>query len=207
MSPIPPKAPDDSGAFGMLNPDQKRIVEGATYWIGARIASKTRSLDGWNISLLLNIHRNLFGQVFPEHAGKLRLKDVAFRNYIIPAPGQILYRLTDLVKDARAIIEQASTIADIEERIATILPEIAQFHATCVAVQPFIDGNKRWARQVLSAILVDSGFWPGTRIDIDDRERYMEGLDKSIAGNHDQLASLILDGWTRLEADFSSGAY
>jgi len=109
---------------------------------------------------LLNIHRKLFSGVFPEHAGKLRLKDVTFRSHVIPAPGRIQYRLTDIVKDARHIIEQARNIGDREERIQTILPQIARFHADCVVIQPFIDGNKRWARQVLSALLVDCGFWP-----------------------------------------------
>jgi fido (protein-threonine AMPylation protein) len=207
MSPVPPKAPDDSGAFGMLGSEQKRIVEGATYWVGARIAEEKRSPEQWSISLLLNIHRKLFSSVFPEHAGKLRLKDVIFRSHIIPAPGQIQYRLTDIVKDARHIIAQARTIGDREERIQTILPQISRFHADCVVIQPFIDGNKRWARQVLFALLVDCGFWPGSRIDVNDRERYMDGIDKSVAGNHDQLATLVLEGWVRLEEDFSSGSY
>ena len=133
--------------------------------------------------------------------------DVSFRGHTIPVPAQIQYRLIDIVREAQGIIEQARGIGDDDERIQAVLPRIARLHADCVVVQPFIDGNKRWARQVLSALLVDCGFWPGARIDADERERYLDGIDKSIAGDHDQLAELILEGWLRLEQDFSSGAY
>ncbi len=183
----------------MLRPEQERVLKGAMYWVGARLAQRQRDPDEWSISLLLRIHRDLFGSLFPEHAAKLRQVEVCLGGRSIPVPAQIQYRLIDIVKEAQSIIEQARSIGDDEERIQAILPRIARHHADCVVVQPFIDGNKRWARQVLSALLVDCGFWPGTRIDADERERYVDGIDKSIAGDHNQLAELILESWLRLE--------
>ena|SRR5665213_1568469 len=203
----PLKAPDDPGAFGVLRPEQERVLKGAAYRLGALLAKEERSPGDWSMSLLLRVHRDLFHGIFPEHAGKLRQKDVTFRSHIIPAPAQIQYRLVDIVKEAQDIIEQARGIGNDEERIEAALPKIAHFHADCIVVQPFIDGNKRWARFILSALLVDCGFWPGTRIDASERERYMDGVDKSVAGDHDQLAELILEGWLRLEQDFSNGTY
>jgi fido (protein-threonine AMPylation protein) len=201
------KAPDDPGAFGMLRPDQKRVLKGAMYVVGARLAQRQRSTDEWSISLLVGIHRDLFGGLFPEHAAKLRRVDVSFRGHTIPVPEQVLYRLSDIVGAARDIIEEANSIGDDSERIQAVLLKIARLHADCVVVQPFIDGNKRWARQVLSALLVDCGFWPGSRIDARLRERYMAGIDKSVAGDHEQLAELIIDGWYRLREDFMGGLH
>ena len=48
----------------MLRPDQGRILKGAMYRVGARLASRQRSPDEWSISLLLGIHRDLFGSLF-----------------------------------------------------------------------------------------------------------------------------------------------
>ena len=186
------KAPDDPGAFGMLRPDQKRVLKGAMYVVGARLAQRQRSTDEWSISLLVGIHRDLFGGLFPEHAAKLRRVDVSFRGHTIPVPEQVLYRLSDIVGAARDIIEEANSIGDDSERIQAVLLKIARLHADCVVVQPF---------------LVDCGFWPGSRIDARLRERYMAGIDKSVAGDHEQLAELIIDGWYRLREDFMGGLH
>lgn len=207
MSKSPPKAPDDPGAFGTLSPKQKRTLEGAVYLVTASIAKTKRRPNDWSISYLFSVHRELFERVFSEHAGKERQKDVAFRSHAVPTPGQIKYRLTDIVKDAAAIVEEAHSIKGDEERIEAILPKIARFHADCVVLQPFIDGNKRWARAVLNALLVGCGFWPGTRIKASEKERYMDGIDKAVAGEPEQLAELIIEGWLDLEEDFASGTY
>jgi len=38
-------------------------------------------------------------------------------------------------------------------------------------------------------------------------EAYLEGIDKAVAGEPEQLADLILEGWLALANDFSSGTY
>jgi len=206
FSSSPSKAPDDPGAFGMLGPDQQRILKGTMYWVGARIAQERRSAADWNMSLLHEIHRELFDGLFPKQAAQIRQVEVTFPGHDIPVPAKIQYRLNDLITDAQDIIRQGSSIDDKAERIQAILPRIARFHAHCIMIQPFIDGNKRRARQVLSALMVDCDFPPGVRIGVDERLRYLESIDKSAVGNHDQLAEIILEGWMQLERDFSSGA-
>ena len=191
----------------MLRPEQVRILKGALYRLVAKVAREPRTSEDWSISFLLYVHKELFKNVVAEHAGKLRQTEVTFRNHAVATPGQIPYRLSDLVKDAQDIIAQAHSIVDEEERIEAIFPRIARFHADCIVVQPFIDGNKRWARLVLSALLVDCRFWPGTRIEASEQVRYMEAIDKAVAGDPEQLADLILEGWLCLEQDFSSGSY
>ena len=206
MTKKPAKAPDDPGAFGMLTPVETRILEGAGYQLVARLAKTRRVPSDWSHSLLLEIHRLLFADVFPEHAGKLRHEDVTFRSHRLPTSEPVPYRLANLVTEARTIIADAQLL-EPSRRITEIVPRIASFHAACVLTQPFIDGNKRWARQVLNAILTDCGFYPGTEITGDQRAAYLEAIDKAAEGDIDQLENLIYSGWLALRQQFRAGTY
>lgn len=68
----------------MLRPEQERVLKGAMYRVGARLAKRQRATDEWSISLHVGIHRDLFGGLFPEHAAKLRQADFSFRAHAIP---------------------------------------------------------------------------------------------------------------------------
>jgi fido (protein-threonine AMPylation protein) len=187
------KAPDE-GAFGSLSGAQLARVEGALYHCRSRLGKAKRNPSDWSISLLYEVHRMIFGEVFPDRAGRERLVMVALRDLPVPTPGQITYRLDNVVRSIRELIERSENLTP-EERIEVAFTEAARIHADCVAIQPFIDGNKRWAREVLSAVLVDCGFFPGTDISLADQSRYLEGISKAIAGHPEQLANLILSGW------------
>jgi fido (protein-threonine AMPylation protein) len=201
------KAPDDLGAFGILTPTEAATINGAAFYVAAKLAQRPRTSSDWSHPLLLGIHRDLFKDVFLEHAGKLRLKDVTFRSHRIPEPQQIPYRLDDVLSRARTIIDDNSHILDPTTRMTTILPRIASFHAECVVIQPFIDGNKRWARQVLNAIMTDSGFYPGTEFVEDQHVEYLDGIDKTIAEHPEQLTHLIANGWITLREKYQAGKY
>lgn len=183
------------------------MLKAAVYRLTAKLAKSARTPDSWHISFLIDVHRELFSSVFPEQAGILRQKDVTFRSHVIPSPGQVMYRLQDVVARAREIVEEARGIPELEQRIEAVLPRIAALHADCVVIQPFIDVNKRWARQVLSALLADVGLTPGTLIKESDKASYLEAIDKSVAGEPDQLANLILEGWYELDEMFRNGRY
>lgn len=205
-APKPSKALDDPGAFGILTPEQRRTIDGAAYHLLARFAKTKRSSSDWSNSLLLEIHRDLFGDVFPEHAGRLRQKEVTLRAHAVPMPQQIPYRLADMLVNARAIIDDALPL-DPTSRITKMMPRIARFHAECVIIQPFIDGNKRWARQVLNAVLTDSGFYPGSEITDEQRTDYLDGIDKAADGHVDQLENIIYKGWLILNKRLRAGKY
>lgn len=193
-----PKAPDDEGAFGNLTPDGVRVLEELGYRMHRRIVAEARTADEWSYSLLCGIHHDLFGALFPDIAGALRRREVSLRDYPVPRPAQIVYRLTDIVTNAVAMIGFVPTLEDVAERTTAAMRLAARLHTDCVVVQPFLDGNKRWALHVLNALLIDIGYWPGTSLDlfgVRSRERYLSAIDRAVANDPDPLAELILRGW------------
>ena len=184
--------------FGSLPVERVRILEDLAYRLHLRIISERRNADEWSYSLLCAFHQDLFGPLFPDLAGVLRTRDVSLRDYVVPRPGQIVYRLMDIVGTARELIACATSMSDVAEKMVYVMEHGARLHASCVLVQPFIDGNKRWALHVLNAMLIDCGFWPGTLIDlfgVEARARYLSAIDRAVAGDPDPLAELILKGW------------
>jgi fido (protein-threonine AMPylation protein) len=203
----PPKAPDDPGAFGILTPKELRKIEGNLHYLTAKYNKKQRGPNDWSHSLFVEVHRQLFKSTFPDAAGKLRQIEVDFRGAKIPTPAQIPYKLADLATHAREIITHARTIDDEAEQLCYIFEQAARFHAACVMLQPFIDGNKRWARIILNALLNDVDFHPGTQIHSRDRASYLDAIDKAVADEPDQLATLILRGYIALKRVYRSGEY
>jgi fido (protein-threonine AMPylation protein) len=149
----------------------------------------------------------MFEGVFPDQAGRIRWVEVTFRQHRVPHPGQIAYRLDDIVRQAKSLIARARAARNLVERTELVFSTAARIHADCVIVQPFIDGNKRWARLVLSALVVDCGFPPGVIISSEDKRYYLEAIDKAVSGDETQLAHLIAMGWRAFDDIFRSGRY
>jgi fido (protein-threonine AMPylation protein) len=185
----------DPGAFGILTPTQIAILERDAFRVEEALASRQRSPCDWTPSFALAVHRDAFANVFPEAAGILRSSDVSLRDLPVPRAGQVLYRLVDALAEAAALIERSAALADPTLKTDEVMVCAALFHAHCIVAQPFGDGNKRWARLLLNALLVDCGFAPGTRFDPLQKAAYHEAVDQAIAGHADALAELILIGW------------
>jgi Fic family protein len=130
---------------------------------------------------------------------------VTFREHRVPHPGQIPYRLDDIVRQANSLVTRARATHNLGDRTELVFSTAARIHADCVIVQPFIDGNKRWARLVLSALIVDCGFPPGVIISSEDKRYYLEAIDKAASGDAAQLAHLIAMGWRAFDDIFRSG--
>lgn len=188
------KAPDE-GAFGSLSAGDLARIEGALYKCRSKLVKTPRTAPEWSIAFLYDVHRMIFADVFPDRAGRERQVMVSIRDLPVPSVGQISYRLDTVVHAIRDLISKSEHLAG-EEKVNFVFTEAARIHADCVTIQPFIDGNKRWAREVLSAILTDCGFYPGTEISAADHDRYMDGISKSVLGGYpEQLGNLILGGW------------
>jgi Fic family protein len=106
-----------------------------------------------------------------------------------------MHRLADIVATARSGIEDARSMSDPATKTIQVMASAARFHTNCVLAQPFVDGNKRWARLLLNAFLVDCGFTPGTRIDDRRHTEYIKAIDTAARGHDDALAELITLGW------------
>ena len=197
----------DPGAFGGLSPSQIERLSGALFHAHRQLVKVRRAAQDWSIPLLYDVHRSIFGGLFAHAAGVERREEVALRGLVVPRVGQIQYRLATIVQNIQDLITLSATLAG-EERLNAVFAGAARIHADCVCVQPFVDGNKRWARVVLSALLVDCGFAPGTEIAGADQDRYMEGIRKTTNEDHpEQLAELILAGWIALRQAYRQAGH
>jgi fido (protein-threonine AMPylation protein) len=167
---------------------------------------KARRQPGdWSIAFLYEVHRAIFIDIFPQDAGKERRVDVALRDLPVPPAAKIQYRLQSIVEAIRTLIIESAALTG-EEKLQAVFAAAARIHADCVAVQPFIDGNKRWARLILSALLTDCGYYPGTEIAAADHDRYMDGISKCVLDSHpEQLGNLILAGYLSLRQAYRAG--
>jgi fido (protein-threonine AMPylation protein) len=195
-----PEGPEDSGAFGNLTADQVADLEDTGFHLHRQLIERRRAVDDWCYSFFCQVHRDMFEQAFPHFAGRERRVHVALRHYRVPRPEQIVYHLKDLEYAARRLIERAERIKDSELKVDELMPALARFHADCVIAQPFIDGNKRWAVFILSALMVDCGFPSGTAFavrTVEGHAAYLRAIDSAVADQPDlePLANLILRGW------------
>ena len=67
-----------------------------------------------------------------------------------------------------------------------------RIHSEFTRIHPFADGNGRTARIISNFILKKNGY-PMFFIDVKDRRKYYEALDKSDAGNERSFVKLIFD--------------
>jgi fido (protein-threonine AMPylation protein) len=200
----PPEGPEDTGAFGNLTLDEISELEDTGVHVHRSLVKRPRAASDWSYSFLCSIHRDLFASVFGDRAGVERRAEVALRDFRVPRAAQIHYRLADIVRNAQEIIQDAAAIPDEVAKTEYVMRRAARLHADCVVVQPFIDGNKRWATFVVSALLIDSGFSPGTAIEassVEQHGHYLNAIGKAVADEDpdlDPLGDLILSGWLAL---------
>ncbi|HEY1977746.1 MAG TPA: Fic family protein [Candidatus Baltobacteraceae bacterium] len=189
---------EDPGAFGALTASQIERLSGALFHLHSKLVKTVRTPEDWSIPFLYDVHRSIFRGLFRDEAGRERRVEVVLRDLPVPPVTQIQYRLQTIVQAIRDLVTRAGTLSGAE-KINAVFAEAARIHADCICVQPFVDGNKRWARVILSAFLADCGYSPGTEIPEVDHDRYMEGISKSVNEAHpEQLAALLLAGWVAL---------
>ncbi|MEA1882112.1 MAG: Fic family protein [Candidatus Marinimicrobia bacterium] len=128
--------------------------------------------NGFPISnrLLLNWHKNIFGQTKPELAGKYRDYNVRVGSHIAPQHQKVKWLLNQLV---RFIVENKKDINPVE------MSAIA--HYRFEKIHPFGDGNGRVGRLLMNHILWFSGY-PILIIEYKNRNAYYRGLEKNEDG-------------------------
>ncbi|TPO13617.1 Fic family protein [Mesorhizobium sp. B1-1-5] len=130
------------------------------------------------------IHRHLFQDVY-EWAGRIRTIRIGkggnwfcYPEYIDPEMQRIFGELAD------ADYLRGSPIEEFAVRAAHVLAEIN-------AVHPFREGNGRTQLTFLAMLMENAGFW--FNADVLERERVLDAMIESFAGDEAPLASLILD--------------
>lgn len=198
MGRFAPRA-SDRGALGALAPQQIQRLKGFLFRTTRRLAQAERLPAAWTRAFLQDVHEEIFASVAPMVGGRLRREEVLHDRLLVP-PWQHVPEFVDgLAGFAGELIVSARQEGDPEKKLLSVFTRAAEFHARCVNVQPFVDGNKRWARAMLVALLVDCGYFPGAVISDTDRDHYLKAVEKSVKlGNHEQLTSLILRGYIKL---------
>lgn len=192
----------EEGAYsfspGLSVEEFRRQIGGREFQALQRRLREVRRADDWGAALLCSIHRDIFGEHFPESAGRLRMGELNFGRRAALRPEHIESALQQLVIALRHELRWAqSRKSEFDEVDAErLFLEIARHHAELIRIHPFVDGNGRWARFITSIFLCDAGFGCGTMIYARDRDEYIRAIDRIIDGNEPgDLADLLLTGY------------
>lgn len=109
----------------------------------------------------MQLHRDIFGEAFPEEAGRLRTETIDVAGDSCSAPEHIGAHLADFCTQ---LVDQLGRVEanpyDNEELFQTRIELVAWAHVQLLAIHPFIDGNGRVARLLLNLMLRRFGLFP-----------------------------------------------
>lgn len=147
--------------------------------------------------MLCHIHREIFGETFPETAGRFRTGEANYGRRAAAQPEHIDPLMQQLELAIRTDLQRALDLPFAsDEQLEHIFLSAAQHHATMVHIHPFVDGNGRWARFVTNVYLNDTGLGCGTIVYARDRRRYIAGIDRALDTNEPgDLANLFFEGY------------
>lgn len=141
--------------------------------------------------LMLAIHRESFGWIFPDWAGKYRKSRVEFSGKEIFLPHQIPEQMIIFCADLRErLVRIESEKDDFIEKVVELL---AWFQHKFVWIHPFQDYNGRLARMLTILVLLTLNL-PPIEITADtenDRKRYLESMYAADEGSYTKLEDLI----------------
>jgi fido (protein-threonine AMPylation protein) len=155
-----------------------------------------RQPHDWTGPFLVNIHRDVFGKLFPELAGRYRLDEAHFGDKAGPAPGTIDALLQRVIVEMSAHLAEVKAEKDSAQRADLAFLYAAKDHAELIRIHPFVDGNGRWARIATAAFLYDCGFPVGPIIRKADKRAYIAALNRALEnGEPGDLAQQLALGY------------
>lgn len=173
-------------AFGILPrskiiPLEKEGIKKALNYIIRLSESK----DEITPQLILDIHREGFGHIFPDWTGTFRTIDVTVGGYEPPRFSRVPELIKNLCDDLQERLKHLPSQEESEEFLAKVIELTAWFQHRFVWIHPFNDYNGRVARLLTNLLFLNLGF-PIVSIQAEtgaDRERYVEAM--KAADNHD----------------------
>ncbi|RJQ21064.1 MAG: Fic family protein [Nitrospiraceae bacterium] len=131
---------------------------------------------------VLHFHKLFFQQIDPESAGSYRRRNVIITgtDYIPPDYSEVHASMIKLIKDLNS---------DTQDRHP--LERASDLHAAFEAIHPFIDGNGRIGRLLLSILTMKKGYCP-VIIPPVKRAEYIDALQKTNKGDLQTLRVLIV---------------
>jgi len=179
-----------TNALHSLSTEEKEVanLRDAYRWVLDTYESSIESTG----SYLREVNKILLRGIENE-AGAYRTKDVDISgvDYTPPPWGSVDNYMQSLTDEIRSSKGKTSGI------------ELAvRAHTKFVAIHPFVDGNGRSARLLMSAILLAHDL-PILILNSDDKSRYLTALEYSNDGALDSLLSLFLDIMKQTLSEFS----
>src|SRR3989344_5862033 len=142
-------------------------------------------------NLILAIHKEAFGWIFPNWAGKYRTVRVEFSGKEAVLPHQIPELMVNLCADLKERLNHLDVTA--ENYIDGVVELLAWFQHRLVWIHPFQDYNGRVARMLTVLILLSLNLPP---IEIkaetgEDRKKYLEAMYAADNSDYSKLEALI----------------
>ena len=141
--------------------------------------------------LILDIHKESFGWIFPEWAGRYRTIRVEFSGKEAVLPHEIPEQIINLCEDLRERLSSIDLNAD--DYIDMVVELLAWFQHRFVLIHPFQDYNGRIARMLTVLILLYLNL-PPVEIKAEtekDRNNYLESMYAADNGDNSKLEKLI----------------
>ena len=143
--------------------------------------------------LIRAVHREGFGFIFPDWAGKFRDLDVTVGEYEPPHYSRIPELVKNLCEDLKERLKYLPSPENQEQFLTEVISLLAWFQHQLVWIHPFRDYNGRVARLLTNLLVLNLGL-PLLIIKADtgkDREAYIKAMKTADKNDYSKLESLI----------------
>lgn len=143
--------------------------------------------------LIKKIHKESFGDIMPEDAGKFRTEQVTYSSKEAPHYSKVPEMIKTLCDDAEYALSHLPKLEEEETFISALVEILARFQHRFVFIHPFKDYNGRTARMFTNYILMRLSL-PITEIKVEgkkDRVNYIKTLQVADKGDYSELESII----------------
>lgn len=143
--------------------------------------------------LICDIHKEGFGSIFPDWAGKFRIVDVTVGVYEPPYYSKVPELIKNLCDDLEEKLKHIPSSQEEEQFLTQVISLLAWFQHRFVWIHPFNDYNGRLARLLTNLLALNLGL-PILIIKAEtgrDRERYIKAVKAADQLNYSRLEKLI----------------
>ena len=145
--------------------------------------------------LICLVHKEGFGFIFPDWAGKFRVIEVTVGDYEPPHYSKIPELIKNLCDDLVERSKYTPHSENIEQFLAEVISLLAWFQHRFVWIHPFKDYNGRVARLLTNLLALNLGL-PIITIKAEtggDRQRYIKTMKAADKHDLSKLEKLIAD--------------
>lgn len=143
--------------------------------------------------LIQNVHKEGFGFIFPDWAGKFRTIDVTVGEYEPPHYSKIGVLVKNLCGDLEERLKRIPSPENEEQFLVEVISLLVWFQHRFVWIHPFKDYNGRVARLLTNLLALNLGL-PIIVIKAEtgaDRQRYIKAMKTADKHDYSKLEKLI----------------